>query len=47
MQAYAAMGQRHLLVRTYQRCIEHLRRELSLAPSPETATLYLNLTLSD
>ncbi|NOX61401.1 MAG: transcriptional regulator, partial [Chloroflexi bacterium] len=45
MRAYAAGGQRHLLARTYRRCIETLREELGLPPSPETATLYVSLTM--
>ena len=37
---YARMGQRHAALRQYQRCLDLLRRELEIAPMPETTALY-------
>lgn len=43
MQAYAALGDRGQVGRAYQRCIQTLRGELNLDPSPETNALYQKL----
>ncbi|NOZ49687.1 MAG: hypothetical protein GXP37_06515 [Chloroflexi bacterium] len=40
MRAYTALGQRHLLARTYQRCVDTLRHELDLPPDAQTSHLY-------
>lgn len=40
MQAYAHLGDRGQVGRTYQRCVQTLRAELDLAPSAETQALY-------
>jgi LuxR family transcriptional regulator, maltose regulon positive regulatory protein len=44
MIAYAALGDHGQVARTYQRCGETLRAELSVFPSPETQKLYIQLT---
>ena len=40
MRAYALLGYRHLLARTYQHCVDTLREEFDLSPMPETVNLY-------
>jgi predicted ATPase/DNA-binding SARP family transcriptional activator len=40
MRAYAGLGDQGLVSATYHRCVESLKRELSLEPSPETKKLY-------
>ncbi|MDX1520713.1 MAG: bacterial transcriptional activator domain-containing protein [Anaerolineae bacterium] len=40
MQAYQTQGNRPLAVRTYQKCVETLARELELDPLPETQAMY-------
>ncbi len=40
MLAYDHLGDRGQVGRTYQRCVQTLREELDVAPSPETSTLY-------
>jgi LuxR family maltose regulon positive regulatory protein len=40
MLAYSHLGDRGQVGRTYQRCVQILREELDVAPSPETSTLY-------
>jgi ATP/maltotriose-dependent transcriptional regulator MalT/DNA-binding SARP family transcriptional activator len=40
MLAYAQTGRRAQAVRTFQRCIRHLREELEVEPSPATVQLY-------
>jgi DNA-binding SARP family transcriptional activator len=40
MRAYAAQGNRPLALRTYQQCVETLRREFDVEPLPETQELY-------
>jgi len=40
MLAYAHRGDHGQVGRTYQRCIQNLRTELDVAPSPETQSLY-------
>ena len=44
MLAYDRMGDHGQIARTYQRCVETLRDELDVSPSPETETLYQRLT---
>ena len=43
MLAYGHLGDRGQIGRTYQRCVQILREELDIAPSPETYTLYKKL----
>lgn len=40
MMCYERQGQRHLAIRQYLRCVETLRTELDVSPSPETQALY-------
>jgi DNA-binding SARP family transcriptional activator len=40
MRLHAARGQRGLALRQYQVCIDVLKRELGIAPDPETVALY-------
>ncbi len=40
MRAYAAMGQRALALRTYQRCVERLAAELDVPPAATTVSLF-------
>ena len=40
MQAQAALGNRAHALRTYARCVERLRAELDVPPSPATVTLF-------
>ncbi len=40
MQAYARQGNRAQACRAYQRCVETLRQQLDVAPSPETVAFY-------
>jgi DNA-binding SARP family transcriptional activator len=44
MLAYERLGDRGQVGRTYQKCIQTLRDELDVAPSPETENLYESLT---
>jgi LuxR family transcriptional regulator, maltose regulon positive regulatory protein len=44
MLAYHRLGDRGQVARTYQRCMQTLRKELDVAPAPETETLYTALT---
>jgi LuxR family maltose regulon positive regulatory protein len=44
MRAYAALGDRALVVRCYQACKAILHEGLGISPSPETETLYQDLT---
>ena len=43
MKAYSLMGNRGMLARTYQHCLQTLRKELDVSPAPETETLYQHL----
>lgn len=43
MQAYAQLGNRTQIKRTYQRCVQCLQEELDVAPSPATTELYHSL----
>lgn len=43
MLAYDRLGDRGQVGRTYQKCLQTLRDELDVAPSPETDTLYTSL----
>ena len=43
MRCYAACGRQADVKRTYRTCLEHLRRDLRLAPAPETTMLYQQL----
>lgn len=43
MQAYHALGLRHMVVRTYRQCEELLQRELNVAPAVETTQLFRSL----
>jgi DNA-binding SARP family transcriptional activator len=43
MLAYAGLGDRGQVGKTYQRCVQTLRKELDVAPSPETELLYQQL----
>ncbi len=44
MQAYAGLGDRGQVGRTYRRCVQTLREELDVQPSKETDLLYKKLT---
>ncbi|MBN2043958.1 MAG: hypothetical protein JW757_02960 [Anaerolineales bacterium] len=44
MVAYDGLGDHGQLARTYHRCVEVLRSELGIDPSPETQTLFKQLT---
>jgi DNA-binding SARP family transcriptional activator len=44
MNAYDHLGDRGQIGRTYQRCVQTLRKELNISPSPETQELYEKLT---
>ena len=44
MRAYHQIGDQGQVARTYQRCIATLRNELDVGPSPQTETLYRELT---
>jgi LuxR family maltose regulon positive regulatory protein len=44
MLAFYSLGDRGQTARTYQRCVQTLRAELDVAPSPETEALYKRLT---
>jgi LuxR family transcriptional regulator, maltose regulon positive regulatory protein len=44
MHSYESLGDRGQLGRTYQRCVQALREELDVSPSPETRELYEKLT---
>ncbi len=44
MTAYARLGNRAQLLRTYRRCEARLREELDVAPSPRTLALYKRLS---
>lgn len=46
MLAYAKLGDRGQVGRTYQRCLQTLREELEVSPAPETEKLYQTLTRS-
>lgn len=43
MRCYAAQGQRYLAIRQYHHCVEDLKRELDVSPTPETRRLYEKL----
>jgi DNA-binding SARP family transcriptional activator len=43
MLAYGYLGDRGQIGRTYQRCVQTLRKELDVSPAPETAILYKKL----
>ena len=40
MRCYSRQGQNHLALRQYQACVEALRGELDVSPSPATVKLY-------
>jgi DNA-binding SARP family transcriptional activator len=44
MKAYGQLGDHGQIARIYQRCIQTLREELDVSPSPETEALYSRLT---
>jgi DNA-binding SARP family transcriptional activator len=44
MLAYHGLGDRGQVARTYARCVQVLRAELDVEPTPETQTLYARLT---
>lgn len=44
MQAHASQGHRHLVLRTYHRCVTILADELGIRPSSATVALYATLT---
>ena len=44
MLAYDRLGDRGQVGRAYQRCVQALREELDISPSPETRELYGELT---
>ena len=46
MAAYAQQGNRPQALRVYQRCVDVLRDELDVAPSPETNTLHERIAQS-
>jgi DNA-binding SARP family transcriptional activator/predicted ATPase len=43
MQAHAGLGDQGMVTATYKRCVESLKRELSLDPSSETQLVYENI----
>ena len=43
MLAYAGLGDHGQVGRTYQRCVQTLKKELDVTPSPETDSLYQQL----
>lgn len=43
MLAYAGLGDRGQVARSYQRCVQTLRDELDVTPAPETVALYKQL----
>jgi LuxR family transcriptional regulator, maltose regulon positive regulatory protein len=43
MEAYSLLGNRGMLARTYQHCLQTLHRELDVSPAPETEALYQKL----
>jgi len=43
MRCYAACGRQADVIRTYRHCMERLRRDLHLAPAPETTLLFQQL----
>ena len=43
MLAYSGLGDHGQVGRTYQRCVQTLKKELDIAPSPETEMLYQQL----
>jgi len=47
MMAFDRLGDHGQVARTYQRCMQTLREELDVDPSPETAALYRRLTGQD
>lgn len=46
MRCYIAQGQYHLAMRQYHRCVETLKEQLDVVPSPETAALYAQIRAS-
>lgn len=44
MRAYAALGDRAAIARTYQMCTTALHMELGITPSSEIKTVFLELT---
>jgi DNA-binding SARP family transcriptional activator len=44
MRAYGRLGDHGRVARTYQTCLEVLRKELDVAPAPQTSDLYKSLT---
>jgi DNA-binding SARP family transcriptional activator len=44
MLAYAGLGDRGQVARTYQRCVQTLHGELDVEPAQETQSLYARLT---
>ena len=46
MTAHTRLGNRSLAMRCYQRCVEALRSELEVEPSPATTALYRQLLQS-
>ena len=47
MRMYAASGNRAAAVRTYQRCVAVLERELAVEPGPATRQVYEQLIHSE
>jgi two-component SAPR family response regulator len=47
MQAYLSSGNRPMVIRTYQRCAEVLKREFELEPLPETRQIYASVRGED
>ncbi|HEX7568141.1 MAG TPA: BTAD domain-containing putative transcriptional regulator [Anaerolineaceae bacterium] len=45
MKAYSLLGNHGMLARTYQHCVQTLRKELDVSPAPETEALYQQLLL--
>lgn len=46
MMAFDRLGDRGQMARTYQRCVETLRKEIDVAPAVETVSLYDQLTIN-
>lgn len=47
MRAYLHQGQRHLAIRQYHRCVEHLAQELDVEPMPATNQLFTQIVNGD
>lgn len=44
MQCFLAQGQRHLAIRQYQTCVQHMKEELNITPSKEIQDFFQSFT---